>query len=267
MYVFTNSSANQMTFGDLTLAPNATTEFPDDRVAALSPHNLKALNDFAKGNPLILKVEYKASVPPVTIGPVSAAPAIATPFGNKLMQAADADAANTLLGSEQGGGTEYTLPVASGSVLGGVKIGAGLSADAEGVLSRSALTATDIPNLDAAKIASGTLAVARLGTGTPDATNVLLGTGAFGVPPTAAKADALTTGRTFALTGGATGTTAAPFTGAANASIAVTLATPTASVRGGVLQQAAIADLTAAPTQQDFNALLAALRAASVISS
>lgn len=74
MYVFTNTSANQMTFGDLTLAPNATTEFPDDRVAALSTHNLKALNDFANGNPLILKVEYQASVPPVTIGPVSAAP-------------------------------------------------------------------------------------------------------------------------------------------------------------------------------------------------
>lgn len=265
MYVFTNTSANQMTFGDLTLAPNATTEFPDDRVAALSPHNLKALNDFANGNPLILKVEYQASVPPVTIGPVSAAPAISTPFGNKLMQAADADAAKELLGEGQGSG--YTLPVATGSVLGGVKIGAGLSATADGTLSRNALVAGDIPDLDAAKIASGTLAVARLGTGTPSAANVLLGSGAFGVPPTATKATALATGRTFTLSGGASGTTASPFDGSANATLNVTLATPTSALRGGVLQQAAIADLTAAPTQQDFNALLAALRAASVIAS
>jgi hypothetical protein len=43
--------------------------------------------------------------------------------------------------------------------------------------------------------------------------------------------------------------------------------TPTNTVRGGVLQQAAIADLTAAPTQQDFNGLLAALRAAGLLAA
>lgn len=43
--------------------------------------------------------------------------------------------------------------------------------------------------------------------------------------------------------------------------------TPTSTIRGGVLQQAAIADLTAAPTQADFNALLAALRSAGVLAS
>lgn len=41
--------------------------------------------------------------------------------------------------------------------------------------------------------------------------------------------------------------------------------TPTPTARAGVLQQPAIADLTAAPTQANFNALLAALRAAGVI--
>lgn len=40
---------------------------------------------------------------------------------------------------------------------------------------------------------------------------------------------------------------------------------PTTTQRGGVLQQAAIADLTAAPTQADINAILAALRGAGVI--
>lgn len=43
--------------------------------------------------------------------------------------------------------------------------------------------------------------------------------------------------------------------------------TPTATIRGGVIQQAAIADLTADPTQADFNALLAALRSAGVLAS
>lgn len=43
--------------------------------------------------------------------------------------------------------------------------------------------------------------------------------------------------------------------------------TPTATIRGGVLQQTAIADVSAAPTEADFNGLLAALRAAGVLAS
>lgn len=43
--------------------------------------------------------------------------------------------------------------------------------------------------------------------------------------------------------------------------------TPTATIRGGVLQQPAIADVGAAPTQAQFNALLAALRAAGVLAT
>lgn len=46
-----------------------------------------------------------------------------------------------------------------------------------------------------------------------------------------------------------------------------TLPDATTSVRGGVLQMAAITDLTAAPTQQDFNNLLAALRAAGMLAN
>jgi hypothetical protein len=60
------------------------------------------------------------------------------------------------------------------------------------------------------------------------------------------------------LTDGATGTSAA-FTGAANASISVTLATPTASVRGGVLQQSS-SGIT------DVAGLVTALIAAGVLS-
>lgn len=40
---------------------------------------------------------------------------------------------------------------------------------------------------------------------------------------------------------------------------------PTTTQRGGVLQQAAQADSAAAPTQAEFNALLAKLRAAGII--
>lgn len=46
-----------------------------------------------------------------------------------------------------------------------------------------------------------------------------------------------------------------------------TLPDATTSVRGGVLQMPAIADLTTAPTQQDFNNLLAALRTAGLLAA
>lgn len=46
-----------------------------------------------------------------------------------------------------------------------------------------------------------------------------------------------------------------------------TLPNATTSVRGGVLQMPSIADLTAAPTQQDFNNLLAALRTAGMLAN
>ena len=42
---------------------------------------------------------------------------------------------------------------------------------------------------------------------------------------------------------------------------------PTSTQRGGVLQQAAIANAAAAPTQAEFNAVLTALRAAGVIAT
>lgn len=42
---------------------------------------------------------------------------------------------------------------------------------------------------------------------------------------------------------------------------------PTSTIRGGVLQQTAIADVSAAPTQADYNALLAKLRAAGILAS
>lgn len=43
--------------------------------------------------------------------------------------------------------------------------------------------------------------------------------------------------------------------------------TPTVTIRGGVLQQPAIANVAAAPTMADFNRLLAALRSAGVLAT
>lgn len=42
---------------------------------------------------------------------------------------------------------------------------------------------------------------------------------------------------------------------------------PTTTDRGGVLQQTAIADLAAAPTQQDINGILAKLRASGLLAT
>lgn len=42
---------------------------------------------------------------------------------------------------------------------------------------------------------------------------------------------------------------------------------PTATERGGVLQQTAVTDAAAAPTQQDFNGLLAKLRTTGILAT
>lgn len=62
--------------------------------------------------------------------------------------------------------------------------------------------------------------------------------------------------------------TAASAAGACSAIQAISwTAGPTSSQRGGVLQQAAIADAGAAPTQAEFNAVLAALRASGLLAT
>lgn len=55
--------------------------------------------------------------------------------------------------------------------------------------------------------------------------------------------------------------------GAANQLVTEIQASPTSTTPGAVTQQPAIADLAAAPTQADFNGLLAALRLAGVLAS
>lgn len=132
------------------------------------------------------------------------------------------------------------------------------------------MLATDKVRLDAiqpASVAPVVAGTATVGTSVLYARQDHVHPAQTSVSGNAGTATALATGRTFSLTGGATGTSAA-FNGTANASIAVTLATPTSTVRGGVLQASAQADSTAtdvAGLVTDFNALLAKLRTAGVI--
>ncbi len=71
---------------------------------------------------------------------------------------------------------------------------------AGGAFTVSVLAAADIPNLDAAKITTGTFAVARLGTGTPVAnTYVDGGTGAWTALPSNPTLTALTNGEASAF--------------------------------------------------------------------
>lgn len=88
------------------------------------------------------------------------------------------------------------------------------------------------------------------------------------VHPIQATVAALTTGRTISVTGGGTGSSAA-FNGSANATIPLTLATPTETLRGGVLAQIGIPDLPSNATLGDvvdsYNELLFVLRAAGVL--
>lgn len=55
--------------------------------------------------------------------------------------------------------------------------------------------------------------------------------------------------------------------GAANQLVAEMQAAPTSTTPGAVTQQPAIADLTTAPTEGDFNGLLASLRLAGVLAT
>jgi hypothetical protein len=70
--------------------------------------------------------------------------------------------------------TEYTLPTATNSVLGGVKIGAGVTIT-DGVISVSTAYAATSHTHAASDIASGTIATARLGSGSATSTTFLAG--------------------------------------------------------------------------------------------
>lgn len=117
-------------------------------------------------------------------------------------------------GGGGGSGTSYTLPIASPSVLGGVKIGSGLAIDGTGVLSATG--------------GSGTAATIAVGTTTTGAAGTLASVTNSGTSSAAVFNFTIPTGATGAT--GATGPTGA--TGAAGTAATVTVGTVTTGAAG-----------------------------------
>jgi hypothetical protein len=103
-----------------------------------------------------------------------------------LLGAADEGAARTAIGA----GTPYTLPIASGVSLGGVRVGSGLAIDpGTGVLSASGGGAAAAGSLTGATLAANVLASSLTSVGTLTALSVGAGVASFGAGATRFRAD------------------------------------------------------------------------------
>jgi hypothetical protein len=90
--------------------------------------------------------------------------------------------------------------VANGLTLSG--FGTGIAhVNSSGAFSSSSLVASEIPSLDASKITTGTMATARLGSGTADATTYLAGDQTYKTTPTLSTLGAVPTTRTVTIAG------------------------------------------------------------------
>lgn len=217
----------------------------------------------------------------VAASPDAAQSAIgATAVGKALILAANAAAVRTAAGITAVGSAVATAAdtAAARTAIGATTTGSALitAADAYAAMGAAGIVtawqsiiSTTAPTSSAAAAARGYLSAAASGANS-DITAItglttMLALNQGGTGRNDGKSPALSTARNIALSGGATGS--ATFDGSADATIAVTLATPTTTVKGGILQQAATANLTAAPTMADFNALLAKLRTAGVLAA
>jgi len=186
----------------------------------------------------------------------------ATTVGKSVLTATDAAAARTAIGA---GTSNLTIGTSGTQAAAGNHTHSAATTTAAGFMSTADKTKLDGIATGATAVSPAT--VAPLVAGTAAVGTSTLYARQDHVHPVQATVAALTTGRTFSLSGGATGTSAA-FNGSANATIPVTLAVPTSTVRGGVLQAPAQADSTAtdvAGLVTDLNAILAKLRTAGVI--
>jgi len=177
MYTIKNLSPARRTYGDLTFEPGKSRNVPDAQFEHLGPAAISRINYDASAGAGVLNISWVMDEPGLNIEPVSINPAFATPFGAQLMQAADADEAGTILGG--GGGSDYVLPAATASTLGGVTVAAvatsGLTLSS-GALSVPTATATQRGTVTVAAVATSGLTLTGAALSVPVATNTQRGT-------------------------------------------------------------------------------------------
>lgn len=208
----------------------------------------------------------------------------ATATGKALITASSAAAARTALGATTVGSNLFMSSDASGArtVLGMTATGSAVVTAASQLDAMSAIgisnfgrTVVQAADATALRVLTGMVATWRAltSTDTPStdqqaAARTALGSTTVGDSLfTAATATAAQTAIGATTVGKAVIVAADQAAGRAAIGAMASDATPTTTARGGVLQQAAQADLTAAPTQSDFNALLAKLRTAGVLAA
>lgn len=202
----------------------------------------------------------------------------ATTLGSNLFLSSDTGSAQTLLGAGATGASIFQATTAAAvRALIMTTFGASLSTqgDANGVFSLLGVT-----SLGKGVITTGDTAAAQASLGATAVGRSLFTaadapTAATAIGATATGASLLTAANAGvarnALGAGAVGASVFQAVDQGTALTALgamsNTATPTATVRGGVLLQTAITDLTAAPTQTDFNGLLAKLRSSGLLAS
>lgn len=220
---------------------------------------------------------WSAWIGNLQVGDVTSDTIGATATGKALITAANAGAARTALGMTTIGSNLVLSSDAAGarSVLGAGTVGAQIFTAADGAAVRSLIAGTTGAQIMTQGNTDGVYAIlgvtntgkTLLKTSNADDWLTGLGGGASGVALfKAADAAAAQTALGATDTGKALLTATDKAAGRAAIS-ALSDSEPTATTRGGVLQAAAQTDLTAAPTQADFNALLAKLRTAGVLAA
>lgn len=201
----------------------------------------------------------------------------ATTTGKALLTAASAAAARTAIGMTQIG-NNLAIAASTSDVrlqAGMTTIGSNIATAADAAAVRSLIAATTgaqimtQANTDGVYAILGVTSTGKTLLKTSNADDWLtgLGGGTSGIALFKA-ADAATAQTAIGATDTGKALLVATDKAAARTAIsALSDSAPTATTRGGVLQQAAQADLTAAPTQADFNTLLAKLRTAGVLAA
>lgn len=212
------------------------------------------------------------------VGDVTSDTIGATTTGKALLTAASAAAARTALGATAIGSNLFLSidAAAARTVLGASAIGSAIFTAADATAVRSQIASSFGASLMTQSDAAGAFNVLQIPAfgkqlvlaNSADAAFTALGVTATGKAIATAADVAAAQTAIGATTVGAALLVASSKSAGRTAIDAMAIdAAPTTTARGGVLQASAQADLTAAPTQADFNALLAKLRTTGVLAA